>query len=261
MKNTLKYVVLSNYRKFNPEKNSDLIKNLNFSNQEIQIFKEKVKNYHQRVENHFKRLEFYKEKTKKELQNSILLSHINQKKMNLNELDNFIKTKYPIQTGLNNPILRAKSKEVPLDEIKSDKIQDFWQILFRAMEIYDWVWLAAPQIWENIRMIAVCQLDKKLKNIIWADVCINPKIISKKWKFISDEACLSLPWLEWKVERANEIEVEYYDLDGKKQTRKAYWYNAAIFQHEIDHLDGILFWDKVINKKPALNIQKLNLSL
>jgi len=259
MKNALKWIILSNYRIF--RYNKDLFETLWISEKETEKFKNLKKAYQDKLENHLKRLEFYKEKFKNDFEKSEVLKILTNKDMNLKEFDNFIKQNYPVQTWLNNPILRTKSKEVPIEEIKSDKIQEFWQILFRWMEIYDGVWLAAPQIGENIRMIAVCQFDKKLEKIIWADVCINPKILSKKWEFISEEWCLSLPWLEGKVKRAKEIEVEYYDLNWKKHTRKAYDYNAAIFQHEIDHLDWILFWDKVINKKPEFNIQKLNLSL
>ena len=166
--------------------------------------------------------------------------------MDKKQLKEYILQNYPIQTGLNNPILRKKS--VPVDINKIQKLQDFAHILFEAMQIYDGIWLAAPQIWKNIRMIAVCQLDKSEKNVIWADVLINPKIIEKKWEYIGKEACLSLPWLEWEVKRYKKVKVEYYDVLWQKKVIDAENLNAVILQHEIDHLDGILFWDKVINK-------------
>ena len=169
----------------------------------------------------------------------------------------FIKQNYPIQTWLNNPILRKKSKNIDFDKIKSKKIQDFAQILFTAMELYDWIWLAAPQIWENIRIISVCQLDKEEKNVIWADILINPEIIKKSWEYISNEWCLSLPGLEWKVKRHNYVKVKYYDIEWNKKIIEATKLNAAILQHEIDHLDWILFWDKVINKQSQINFEKL----
>jgi len=171
------------------------------------------------------------------------------------KIKEYIQQHYKIQTGLNNPILRKKSE--PVDNIQDPEIQDFAQILFYAMEIYDGIWLAAPQIWVNKRLIAVCQLDKKEKNIIWADVLINPKIIEKSGEYISDEACLSLPGLEWKVKRAKYVKVEYFDINWEKKTITAENLNAAILQHEIDHLDGILFWDKVIDKQPQLNLGKI----
>ena len=173
------------------------------------------------------------------------------------DLKNYIKQNYPIQTWLNNPILRTKSKEIDLNDIKSDKIQDFAQILFTWMEMYDGIWLAAPQIWENLRIVAVCQLDKKEKDIIWAEVLINPKIIEKSWEYISEEGCLSLPGLEWKVKRYKKVKVEYYDINWEKHTIEGENLNAAILQHEIDHLDWILFWNKVINKWPQINFNKL----
>lgn len=76
---------------------------------------------------------------------------------------------------------------------------------------------------------------------------INPKITEYSEKQqISDEACLSLPWLQWEVYRYNRIQVEYYSPDGKKHNKKFHDFDAVIIQHEIDHLDGILFIDKLI---------------
>lgn len=171
---------------------------------------------------------------------------------NMKITEEFIKKNYPIQTGLNNPILRKKSVEIKeIDE----ETKNFWKILLKAMRLYDGIWLAAPQIWINKRIIAVCQLDKKEKNIIFSDVLVNPKIIEKSTKkFIQEEACLSLPWLEWDVERSLKIKLIYQDLEGKKHELNAKWLNAAIIQHELDHLDWILFWDKVKDKElPDMN--------
>ncbi len=180
--------------------------------------------------------------------------------MNTNELDLIIKKNYPIQTWINNPILRTKITKISKSDIVSAKVKEFSKILFRAMEIYDWIWLAAPQIWELLRMIAICQFDKKWKNILRSDVLINPEIIFKDWEYISDEACLSLPWLEWKVKRVKKIKVKFFDINWKLNIIEAYDLNAAIIQHEIDHLDWILFRDKVINKQSKINLNKIILS-
>jgi len=162
------------------------------------------------------------------------------------EIEQYIKQNYPIQTGFNNPILRAKSK--PVKEI-TNEIKEFWQILMYAMELYDGIGLAAPQIWENIRMIVVCQLDKKGQSIISTNILLNPEIIEKSDKIIlQEEACLSLPGMEWKVPRHFKVKVKYLWLDWKKHEINAKWLNATILQHEIDHLDWILFWDKVVDK-------------
>jgi len=170
------------------------------------------------------------------------------------EFEKYIRIHYPVQTWLYNEILRKKSVNV---EEFTDKIKEFEQILHTGMQLYDWVGLAAPQIGENIRMVAVCQLNKKQDTIISSKVLINPKIVEKSVKTsIEDEWCLSLPWMEWKVKRHHKVKVKYQDIEGKKHEMNLTWLNAGIVQHEIDHLDGILFWDKVLNKDKWFDIKK-----
>lgn len=78
---------------------------------------------------------------------------------------------------------------------------------------------------------------------------INPQIIQASGEMsLSKESCLSLPGLEGTVKRHKNIQVEYVDLKGNLQTKKVKDLNAFIIQHEIDHLDGILYADKVIGK-------------
>jgi peptide deformylase len=76
---------------------------------------------------------------------------------------------------------------------------------------------------------------------------INPEIIEKSNEMlVSEEACLSVPDVIWKVKRHQNIVVEYLDIFGRKKKKKLRNYNACIVQHEIDHLDAILFVDKLI---------------
>ncbi len=170
------------------------------------------------------------------------------------DFEKYIKNNYPLQTWLKNTILRTRSIEV--DNI-TDDIKDFAEVLYAWMQLYDWVWLAAPQIGENIRMIAVCQLNKKEDKIVDSKVLINPEIIEKSnKKFIQEEWCLSIPWMEWDVERYEKVKVKYINLEWKECEMILRWTNAGIVQHELDHLDWILFWDKVINKNKWLNIKQ-----
>lgn len=171
------------------------------------------------------------------------------------ELEKYIKKNYPIQTWMNNKILRTKSE--PVKEI-TQEIREFADILYAWMELYDGVWLAAPQIGVNLRMIAICQLNKKEDKIISSWVLINPEIIEKSEQtMIEKEWCLSLPWLEWSVKRFKKIKVKYLDLDWKKHEMNLHGINAGIIQHEMDHLDGVLFWDKVLEKDRAVDFGKL----
>ncbi len=163
-------------------------------------------------------------------------------------------TNYPIkhiQTGMNNPILRNISEEV--EEITQDLII-FCHKLIVLMYQNKGVWLAAPQVGENIRVIATSQRDKKKTKdkFLGETIMINPKIVEKsKETILREEACISLPNCTGMVRRHIAITVEFVDLKGKKQIKKYKEFNAVIIQHEIDHLDGVLFMDKVVKEKPG----------
>lgn len=155
-----------------------------------------------------------------------------------------IQKSYQILTWKNNPILRSKSENIT--EI-DDEVKKFGAILLKLMRRYDGVWLAAPQVWKNVRMVATTQREKPRKKLLTETVMINPEITEFSDKMITyEEACLSLPDLAWKVKRPENIVVKYTDLSWKGKTMKLKWFNAIIVQHEIDHLDWILFIDKAI---------------
>ncbi len=102
------------------------------------------------------------------------------------------------------------------------------------------VGLAAPQVGENIRII-LALLGKKIT------VLINPEITThSETTNQDDEGCLSIPKKFGKVERWNKIEVKFYDEKFLPKTRTLSDFDARVIQHEIDHLNGVLFIDKVI---------------
>lgn len=104
-----------------------------------------------------------------------------------------------------------------------------------------WVWLAAPQIWINKRMFIAMFDRKKITTII------NPRILKVSNETeVCQEWCLSLPWVWWDVERYSVIKVEYFNSKWEKivQNLDKFW--AKVFQHEYDHLEWILFVDRVI---------------
>lgn len=155
--------------------------------------------------------------------------------------------KYPLLTGENNPILRAKS--APVSKITKET-KEFAKSLLELMYEYEGAGLAAPQIGQNTRMIAVSfwKDDGKRLKRVGDTVMINPEIISKSDKMIvSEEACLSLPRRSGDVLRHQSVKIARTDVDGKKHTEKFSDYNATIMQHEIDHLDGVLYIDKLIS--------------
>jgi peptide deformylase len=143
--------------------------------------------------------------------------------------------KLKIQTGKDNPILRTKSKEIKSVTKKTLKlIKDMIETMIDA----NGVGLAAPQVGINERLVIIT-LDNK--NIL---PLINPKILSfSKEKCIEEEGCLSLPKEYARIERSVEITLEFTNVNGKKSTIKFFDFEARELQHEIDHLDGILFTD------------------
>ena len=151
---------------------------------------------------------------------------------------------------IGHPILRNKTKDIPINEIKSENTQKIIEKMIKTMRKYNGAGLAANQIYEPIRICIIEVLDNpryKHLNTIPLKVLINPKVIIKKdtATFNSYEGCLSVPNLRGKVKRYNTINVTYYNMDAKKITEDIKGLESIVYQHEIDHLDGYLFTDKV----------------
>ncbi len=147
-----------------------------------------------------------------------------------------------------NPTLRKKSRPLTMEEINDSKIQSLISDMEKTMLIKDGAGLAAPQIGQNIRLI-VLRDDEKIM------VMINPQITKKSWsKEVDEEGCLSVldkngNIIFGNVERHSKIQCVYLDAKGKKQKIAAQHILARIIQHETDHLDGILFIDKLYHGK------------
>lgn len=136
-----------------------------------------------------------------------------------------------------DPILRQKAKEIKKDNIQSSEIQELIFEMLKTMEEHEGIGLAAPQIGKSVRL---CIVKKNGQTY----VLINPKIKSKSWsKEIAEEGCLSFPGKFIPVKRSKKVKIQALDKEGKKIILKAEGLLARAFQHEIDHLDGILFID------------------
>ena len=151
---------------------------------------------------------------------------------------------------IGHPILRNKTKDIPINEIKSENTKKIIEKMIKTMRKHNGAGLAANQIYEPIRICIIEVLDNpryKHLNTIPLKVLINPKIVIKKdtATFNSYEGCLSVPNLRGKVKRYNTINVTYYTMDAKKITEDIKGLESIVYQHEIDHLDGYLFTDKV----------------
>jgi peptide deformylase len=133
-----------------------------------------------------------------------------------------------------DPILRSKCVEVELTDEVRDLISDMKETMYKA----EGIGLAAPQVGKNFR-IFIADIGEG------CFVFINPKIISKKGSVLSDEGCLSLPGIFGKVKRAKEIKVEALNEEGQRFEAEVSGLFANCIQHEIDHLNGILFTDRL----------------
>jgi peptide deformylase len=147
-----------------------------------------------------------------------------------------------------DPVLRQIAKEVPVKDILSPKIQKIISDMRKALASQDdGVAIAAPQIGLALRIFVI---SGKANDIVKRtegcpdEVYINPIItkISKDRKLV-DEGCLSVRYLYGKTKRATRATIEAYNEKGEKFSRGASGLIAQIFQHETDHLNGILFID------------------
>ncbi|TAL49108.1 peptide deformylase [Patescibacteria group bacterium] len=151
--------------------------------------------------------------------------------------------------GRDEPLLRKIAVEVPVKEIQTAKIRKIIADMKRALTREpDGVAIAAPQIDVPLRIFVVSgkMLRSNHKAYVGRDiVVINPKItkLSKEKKYM-EEGCLSVRYLYGKVKRSSKIQIEGYDEKGKFFKRGASGLLAQVFQHETDHLEGILFTDK-----------------
>ena len=151
-----------------------------------------------------------------------------------------------IETGENNEVLRKKSEPV---RAVDKKILKLIKDMVKAVKDERGVGLAAPQVGVNKRLIIVF-LDNKITVPM-----INPDIIdhSNETEY-GEEGCLSLPGKWGQVERYKQIVVQFRDAKSEKRLLKLEGFNARIVQHEIDHLDGILFTDYLKTEDNILNV-------
>lgn len=135
-------------------------------------------------------------------------------------------------------ILKKKSREV---EQIDDKLQTLIDDMIETMHKYNGVGLAAVQVGVLKRVVVIDLYDDKGPIVL-----INPVIIKSKGEQEVDEGCLSFPNQFAKVKRPAEVVVEYIDREGKKKKTKAKELLAQAISHELDHLDGEVFMDKII---------------
>jgi peptide deformylase len=148
---------------------------------------------------------------------------------------------------LGDPILRQKATLV--ENINDERIQKLIDDLTTTVAQANGVGIAAPQVAQSCRLFIVASRpNPRYPNApeMEPTAMINPKIIAHSTEIVKGwEGCLSIPGIRGFVPRSQAIEVEYTDRNGKLQKQEFTDFVARIFQHEYDHLDGIVFLDKL----------------
>lgn len=147
-----------------------------------------------------------------------------------------------------HPDERLQSVTRPIEEI-TEEVEELLDNLQDTMIAHDGVGLAAPQVGKNLQVAVVEEEDGAVIELI------NPRIIHATGETIDVEGCLSIPHVYGTVSRAQRILVHYYDRDGDEMELEAYDYLARAIQHEIDHLQGILFTEKLIERIPEEQLE------
>ena len=148
---------------------------------------------------------------------------------------------------LGNPLLRQIAKRV--EDPQSEEIHKLIDALIAKAASTNGVGIAAPQVSKSYRLFVVASRPNPRypqAPEMEPTAMINPQIISHSLEMVQDwEGCLSIPGIRGLVPRYQVIEVEYTNLEGKLERVELRDFIARIFQHELDHLNGILFIDRV----------------
>lgn len=146
---------------------------------------------------------------------------------------------------MGHPVLREKARAVDKSELKSPMLQQFIDSMIDTMHEYTGVGLAAPQVHESLRVF-VAMLDADDNGDGDAMVFVNPEITIKGDLTVEGwEGCLSIPDIRGRVPRAQHLVVSALDRLGKRFELELRDFPARVVQHENDHLDGVLFFDRM----------------
>ncbi len=160
-----------------------------------------------------------------------------------------------------DPVLRKKSDPV---ENVDDQLVQLAHDMGEAMQLARGAGLAGNQVGVPLQFFVINLAIEKGENELVT--VINPIITASEDMVIAEEGCLSIPEVYADVERSNRVEVKGYDLDGKDVRYEAEGFLARAFQHEMEHLDGNLFWDNLgkvkrdVMKRKFKKKQKENMS-
>jgi peptide deformylase len=155
----------------------------------------------------------------------------------------------PVLT-IGNPLLRRVARDLTAEEIRSPELRTLIDDMVDTMHHEQGIGIAAPQIGESLQA-AIIEIDVESARYPGQEpfglrVFLNPRVTvldAQDQGFW--EGCLSVPNLRGFVERPRKVRVDYLDLQGQQRTIEAEDFLATVFQHELDHLQGVLFVDRV----------------
>jgi len=149
---------------------------------------------------------------------------------------------------LPDPVLRQKAKKIPaLDNSIRKLIDNMLDTMYAA----NGVGLAAPQVGVSLRLVTICMPEEDAEEI----VLINPEIIKKSGEREVEERCLSVPGYYGKVKRALSVTAKGRDANWKEVRIKADGLLAQALEHEIDHLNGVLYVDLVAKPEDVVKVE------
>ena len=150
---------------------------------------------------------------------------------------------------MGHPVLRARAREVERAELKQASMQKLIDDMIDTMHEYHGVGLDAQQIHEGLRIFVAAitpENDDPLSPDDAPMVFVNPVITPIGQEIVEDwEGCLSIPDIRGRVPRSRAIKVSALDRDGSKIEIASHDFPARVIQHETDHLDGVLFFDRM----------------
>lgn len=157
---------------------------------------------------------------------------------------------------MGHPVLRQRAAEIPPTQMQSPQMQRLIDDMIETMIDYEGIGLAAPQVFESLRLIVLGDPSAELRSKPAADpqdeaaipltVLFNPQFTARSPECLDAwEGCLSIPQLRGVVPRSAAVAVRGYDREGSAVELEAEGLFARVLQHEIDHLDGVLFPDRM----------------
>ena len=162
---------------------------------------------------------------------------------------------------LGHPALRTPAEPVDLDQLASPETQTLIDDLFETMTAAGGVGLAAPQIGVELQIFVYAAVDgDRIDEEPDLRVLINPGVEPMTGEMVYDwEGCLSIPDLRGLVPRHPEVQIYAHDRRGRRITERVKGYTARIVQHEFDHLNGIVFLDRMRDLRSLSHVEEWKL--